>query len=873
MRPIRLTISAFGPYAKEQVVDFSSFGKTGLYLITGNTGSGKTTIFDAIVYALFGEVSGDIRESNMLRSQYAGLKDATYVELEFMIKDKKYCVRRNPEYVRAMLRGEGTTTQKAEATLTFFDGRAPITKSKEVTAAIEDLLNMNRDQFKQIGLIAQGDFLKLLLAKTEERAKVFRDIFHTEKYCNFQEKLNKRCNEEKKKLDDMDQENQRHIEGIREYTYEGAFELIPFQKDVEEKTKEYQEHKNLIKKLQERLAEKNTKYGTLQEQWNQKEKVEKAQNTVRSLQPKLEKLKQEIIDLENKKGEQEQRILEIQRLEKIQEQMEKKQKLKQKVEILKENQKRIKSQIEEKQQQIESEKEEREKITQCLESWGNIDVEKIKWQEKSNIKNKIQNLESDIKQNKEKKEKIWKSFKDWNEKYESAHSLYEQMYAKYMMSLAGTLAKDLKEGVPCPVCGSTHHPTLAKLSDDVCTKEELKNQKEKVESFQKQRYAKEKGLEVNKEVLDNLELQLDIENKKVTESYSDIEKNLKEIEAKILQRTEMIERSKEIESSQKEAQEQLKKLEEEEKNKQNEQAMLQGQLEVLPKEDCHVRNQILLLSQEKKAYDDQMKEGQAKKQQIEATFITAKTIVDSQKNSDFSKIEKNKEALIEEIQSLKQEINEQEKRSENLNICLNANRDHLNFLKENLDKTETQRGYVQDLQALADTMNGKLSGKDKVVLETFVQRDYFNQIIHLANVRFMKMSQGQYELIPLSSSNKRSQSGLELGVIDHYNGSKRSVKTLSGGESFEASLSLALGLSDTIQSMSGGIAIETMFVDEGFGSLDEESLAKAILILKELALTRSVGIISHVSELKNSIEHQIIVNKRMGSGSVLEVKK
>ena len=874
MRPLRLTLSAFGPYAGKQVVDFSSFGSTGLYLITGNTGSGKTTLFDAIVYALFGEVSGDVRESSMLRSQYAGLKDETYVELEFMIQDKKYCVRRNPEYLRAMRRGEGTTTQKAEATLTFFDGRAPITKSKEVTAAIEDLVNMNRDQFKQIGLIAQGDFLKLLLAKTEERAKVFRDIFHTENYREFQENLNKRYKEEKKKLDDMEQANQRHIDHIQEYSYEGVFELEPFQKAVEDKTKEYQEQILYIEKLQENLAEKNTLLGTLQEQGKQKEKVEKAQKTWNVLKPKLELVEQTISALENQKEKQESRILEIQRLEKIKEQSEKKRMIQNKIKDLIENQKKTQYQLEEKKQQEESEKVEKEKIDQCLATWKNLNVEKYQWEEKNKVKETIHQLELDRKTNESKKELIWKSFQEWNEKYELAHASYEKMYTEYMASLAGSLAKDLEEGMPCPVCGSLHHHVLAMTSQKVCTKEELKIQKTKEENFRNQRDNKGKEFEASKGILAHLESQLKSENKKVAESCIDIENHLKDIKEKMKQREAMELRIQEIKQSQEEIHGVIQDLEAKIASKQNEQAMLQGQLENLPKEEnLFVEEQILKLNKEKNTYDSQMKEAQNSKQQMYSKFIEAKTIIENQRHSDFSQVESLKKITQDEIRMLKQSINDQEIKKEKLNLCLNTNRDHLEFLKDNLKRTEEQRSYVQDLQALSDTMSGNLSGKDKIVLETFVQQDYFNRIIQLANVRFMKMSQGQYDLIPLSSSNKRSQSGLELGVIDHYNGSKRSVKTLSGGESFEASLSLALGLSDTIQAMSGGIAIETMFVDEGFGSLDEESLTKAIQILKELALTRSVGIISHVSELKNTIEHQIIVNKKMGAGSFLEVKK
>ena len=179
---------------------------------------------------------------------------------------------------------------------------------------------------------------------------------------------------------------------------------------------------------------------------------------------------------------------------------------------------------------------------------------------------------------------------------------------------------------------------------------------------------------------------------------------------------------------------------------------------------------------------------------------------------------------------------------------------------------EKRYGYVS---SLADTANGKLSGKEKIMLETYIQTTYFDRIIARANLRFMKMSDAQYELKRLEeASNNRSQSGLDLGVIDHYNGSQRSVKTLSGGESFMAALSLALGLSDEIQSSAGGIQIDTMFVDEGFGTLDSDSLELAYNALAGLTEgNRLVGIISHVSELKDKIDKQIVVTKEKSGGS------
>ena len=178
MRPLNLTMSAFGPYAGRTTVDFSVLGTSGLYLITGDTGAGKTTIFDAITYALYGEASGESRESSMLRSKYAAPETPTFVELTFLNGGKTYTVRRNPEYTRPKTRGTGTTVQKADAELTMPDGRI-ITKARDVTAAVTDIVGVDREQFARIAMIAQGEFRKLLLAQTDERKAIFRQIFHT----------------------------------------------------------------------------------------------------------------------------------------------------------------------------------------------------------------------------------------------------------------------------------------------------------------------------------------------------------------------------------------------------------------------------------------------------------------------------------------------------------------------------------------------------------------------------------------------------------------------------------------------------------------------------------------------------------------------
>ena len=211
MKPLKLTLSAFGPYAGETVIDFTQLGGQGLFLVTGDTGAGKTTIFDGITFALYGETSGGVREASMLRSKYAKPETPTYAEYIFEYKDAVYTVRRSPDYERPKTRGTGMTTQKGEALLTFSDGRAPVTKLKEVNQAVTELIGLDMKQFTQIAMIAQGDFRKLLLADTEERSNIFRKLFHTGIYKVIQEKL-------KLEAGGLDKAYKELLRSIRQYT-------------------------------------------------------------------------------------------------------------------------------------------------------------------------------------------------------------------------------------------------------------------------------------------------------------------------------------------------------------------------------------------------------------------------------------------------------------------------------------------------------------------------------------------------------------------------------------------------------------------------------------------------------------------------------
>ena len=870
MRPLRLTMSAFGPYAKVEEIDFSLFHNQGLYLVTGDTGAGKTTIFDAIVYALYGEVSGDVRETSMLRSQYADETTPTFVELEFVIRDQKYVVRRNPEYIRAKTRGEGMTKQTADATLSFADGRAPITKAKEVTNAIESILGMTRSQFKQIGMIAQGDFLKLLLAKTEERSKVFRDIFHTEKYRDFQERLNVQASEQKRKLNQMESENQMHIDALQGYDYEGVFECDDFEDWMKKQKSDLEGCLRTKKGYEEKLEKLHALQGQLLEQVKVKNNLIEARHKQQKIEPELKAVEAELNRLELDKPKQEARILEMERLNQLKKSAQEIETLRKDLTLAKQDEKKKEHAVQVIQKDLENKRVQLAEVEQRLEQLKDVETREMQ----------LEVLEKDCQNLVAKKKELQVSQTKMQSKYEKYEAIqktyslkqeeYEQQERLYLANMAGVLAQDLREDVPCPVCGSLHHPCLAIKAANVYTEEQIQQLAKEVQGWKTKKEDAFNSVSVQKALIEKLQSEIDHSNvqaslEEVLNQKEEVKKLLDEKKKLRSKRVQLqVDDSSRLESARNSLAQSNQKV-----------WMLQAKLEHLEKQntvalpdiDCALKT----LKEEKEMFEMRSQRVAEQRMRYVADLTACKEWIE--------KYHVSVDGLEEKQALCEQELKENTEKLARMEMELNqiqpeyiSNEKHLDFLKSHLVSTESQRKRVQNLQAIADTMNGKLSGKEKIVLETYIQMAYFDQIIEYANVRLMKMSQAQYELVHAKGTNKRSQSGLELNVIDHYNGTQRSVKTLSGGESFEASLALALGLSDTVQQMSGGIVIDTMFVDEGFGSLDEEALQKAIQILKELSQSRLVGIISHVPTLRDSIDQQIVVRKKQGLGSFVKIK-
>ena len=1050
MRPLRLELSAFGSYAGKTVIDFSRI-PGGLFLITGDTGSGKTTIFDAITYALYDRTSGGRRDGNMMRSQYAEDDADTYVDYTFSYRDQVYRIRRNPEYMRAGKRRykDGSIRMVKEAAgveLEMPDGQIFRGRKRETDQKIADIIGLKAEQFTQTAMIAQGDFLKLLLAESRERKKIFSHIFQTQICSRLQEELKTRSSELYRLLE----ENQRNVklemdrvvsEGNALQSAEKWAELmcqeLPSYEEIfqtlQELTDEgsleeqkYREETEDLRKQIQMLREKKQQgedYQRLKEAWEKerchKEELDAGKVSYEKLEKKLicgkkaaraaqaERLFRQMTDIcekncqeleetdkaltEAEKLGKEKRLL-LQKTE--QECIRTEEQYTDKIVILQnalpvyqevEELKRQKQQIEkeiDKNKEQERELAEREEkleakraeaagiIESCAEAGIRADAAE---REKSDLQRRRERLETleRKEQDLRKKEEICRrKKKEWEEKrsaYLRCHEEYEGKYQAFLDGQAGFLARNLEEGAPCPVCGSLHHPLPCSLPEefpseaDVDRAKRKRDQAEEVRNqyaddyqreasefgtlqkiFQEE-YEQEFQTEVGEDVGDRIRQELEqgkIQEERVQEKLKRAleEKGrfqqAQELEKSLMSRLESLKE----ESDSLRQKQQLKEL-----NRKELETALFTKRQGLPAEDAEEAGQRLRTMQQavscaKEARTRAEEEYQkimekqnhlsGQKERLEKSCRQNKAERDRQKaeyektlkEQGFSDETSYREALIDEdkikeyeqeLQSYRESLKEAEGRIQSLAEQLREkhpedlpaviqeithaeqeyaavspkhlqsyeknqrNRDVMAHLKKLEEVDGGLRKEYETVSRLSKTANGTLSGSVKLDFETFVQRQYFKQIIQAANQRLVRMTSGEFLLQcrEIENLGNQGQAGLDLDVYDMTGDSVRDVRTLSGGESFMASLSMALGLSDIVQNTAGAVSIETMFVDEGFGALDDEAREEAIRVLTDLAGERRlVGIISHVNELKEQIERKLIITKtEQGSTAVWSV--
>jgi len=915
MRPIKLTVSAFGPYADRMVLDMDKLGENGLYLITGDTGAGKTTIFDAITFALYGEASGNNREPAMLRSKYAEPETPTEVSLTFSYAGKIYTVKRNPEYERPSKRGDKFTTEKANAELTYPNGRV-ITKQRDVDTAIKEILGVDRNQFSQIAMIAQGDFLKLLLTETKDRQAIFREIFKTGYYQILQERLktesgnlNKQCDAAKSSVDQYvngilcDGDNtlamdlQKAKNGGLPIT--DTLELV--EKILAQDTKAEKSFDKEIADIEKQLDVVNTVLGKSEELKKTKDSLAEAEAKQKEKTPELETLKAIFEAEKAKQPESDTLQKEIIALETVLPEYDE---LDSKTKELIGLEKQLQS-------DITSRNQETQKLQSLSEKIEGLKKERTGLEKSGEQKEKLAHDKEQAEKKKIDLEAFEKTINNYNklvneltvvqDEYKAAFEkalelkkTYDSKNKDYLDEQAGILAESLTDGISCPVCGSTSHPCVAHKSENAPTKTQLDQAKKEAE--QAQNSANEASSKAS-EIKGNVAAQETAIKKQTASLIGDcsieaafaqlptliklVKEQIATAEAQITEEDKRIKRKKELdtiipaeEDKTKKAETMIGELKEkiasaEAKNKKiiiriN---ALSEKLKFESKVAAEEHRTALL--KKKEALKTAFEKVQKEHSECEKILLELKGNIEQLKKqlSDASEID------VEHEKSKKVELTEKKTnltgKKQSVHTRVSTNQTALANINDKVADLATLETKWTWVKALSNTANGNISGKEKIMLEIYIQMTYFDRIIARANTRFMVMSGGQYELKRRKEAeNNRSQSGLELDVIDHYNGTERSVKTLSGGESFKASLSLALGLSDEIQSSAGGIRLDTMFVDEGFGSLDVESLQQAIKVLAGLTEgKRLVGIISHVTELKEKIDKQIVVIKEKSGGS------
>lgn len=875
MKPVKLVMSAFGPYAYRTIIDFSRFGNDGLFLIAGDTGAGKTTIFDAISFALYGEASGgnERRGSKSFRSDFAALHDETYVELIFEHRGETWKIRRNPEYGRPALRGKGTVKQSANTTMNNIDTGLIIDKVSEVKNKVEELLGLTQDQFTQTVMIAQGDFLKILNAQSKERISLFQKIFNTSVYEDIKNKLkdhDKKCRSEQSDLEQtiltaetyINPESESGVSDILraycghiEYTDEICTSLEALAKWEKKQQKTFAKKSADANAELEQLIKKITNGKSINDDFLEQE------NKNNELKGLL--MKKDVIDTKRKILKNARRTKDAAAIEEIINKIHSDIKLKN--ENLNKNKKNleyIESELPKLDALLNEAEKHREEIQTLRTAVANLNKSIC------TIKD-IETLETSF----DKEQAIVKRSAD---KAKKASEKYTHLMTMYHLSQAGILAEELKEGEPCPVCGSITHPSPAKKSHDAVTKEDLnnaENERKKAESdldSASEKLNNTKGLlQGKKEQLDSMQISeyettesLQFRIDKTSNLADEYEKNIKdatnnydELKNRMtIEQTNNKNLTNDLERLQEELDLECKKF----KDKLEEYGFRsEHEYRAAKKSEA----EITKLDNEIQNYDKQYEVLSSRLQALQ------EKLADKQK-VDIESLEKQKQKLQNEKEAAEKEEKSFFSRYSLHNDTLKKIEDANKKIKSKRERWTIIRQLYNCCAGIADSGTSRA----KLTFEAYVQQYYFNKVVDAANRRLWVLTDKMFTLRCMREArNLKNQSGLDLEVLDQNTGQWRDVSTLSGGESFMASLALALGLSDVVQSQSGQISIDAMFIDEGFGTLDDNTLHNSLKVLSELADgKRLIGVISHVHELEEQIDKQIIVNKT-SSGSKITI--
>ena len=876
MKPIQLVLSAFGPYVERTVIDFSALGEEGLFLIAGDTGAGKTTIFDAISFALYGEASGgkEKRKSKSFHSDYVSDQTETYVELTFRHRGETWWIRRNLEYQRPAKKKkdgmETTTRQAADAQMRNEDTGEEILRMDDVNRRVRELLGLTQDQFTQTVMIAQGDFLKILTASSDERKKLFRDLFHTNLYVDLQSRLqekNRACADEQKALEQVILSAEGKIDPEAEFAEREI--LLSYCGQIQ--------HTDALCALLARLIEQE-KAAQEQARAQKKEAADQIGALIAAV-TEGERVNRDFADWESKKarlaaltagqGEIDAQRAALAAARRAQ-QLETDEALMRRTRRDMDAQRAALSEAQAALEQAEKALPEAETCMKEAESRGG-EIHALLAQAKQMedclpVLGEVERLKAALDTQKRALQRLTADSS-------RAQAAYTAAQNSYYLSQAGLLARELKAGQPCPVCGSTAHPCPAQITPETVTRQALEQAAKRRETAEKAQSDAATRLAANRAALDEREdrlralkigadetrqrlaARIDAAHRAAADRQREIDEARSAYQA-------LDKRKTAAQSAVDAAQKQLAALEKD----------LRAQTEAFEqKRTAHgfedeasyrlakrTNADIERLDREIRNYDEQKRTLAAQTHELEDKLS-------GRQKTDLAALQNRRAAALD--RQAKAE-NAEKAMVRKLTLHETADRE----IRQANAAIQKKRGKWQIIQELYTCCAGIAAGnpRAKLTFEAYVQQYYFRFVVAAANKRLTRLTDGMFTLrVMREAANRVSQSGLDLEVLDRSTGQARDVSTLSGGESFLASLALALGLSDAVQSQSGQIRMDAMFIDEGFGSLDENALRSSIDVLLELADgKRLIGIISHVQELEERIDKQIVVTKTPNGSTV-----
>ena len=876
MKPIQLVLSAFGPYVERTVIDFSALGEEGLFLIAGDTGAGKTTIFDAISFALYGEASGgkEKRKSKSFHSDYVSDQTETYVELTFRHRGETWWIRRNLEYQRPAKKKkdgmETTTRQAADAQMRNEDTGEEILRMDDVNRRVRELLGLTQDQFTQTVMIAQGDFLKILTASSDDRKKLFRDLFHTNLYVDLQSRLqekNRACADEQKALEQVILSAEGKIDPEAEFAEREI--LLSYCGQIQ--------HTDALCALLARLIEQE-KAAQEQARAQKKEAADQIGALIAAV-TEGERVNRDFADWESKRarlaaltagqGEIDAQRAALAAARRAQ-QLETDEALMRRTRRDMDAQRAALSEAQAALEQAEKALPETETRMKEAESRGG-EIHALLAQAKQMedclpVLGEVERLKAALDTQKRELQRLTADSS-------RAQAAYTAAQNSYYLSQAGLLARELKAGQPCPVCGSTAHPCPAQITPETVTRQALEQAAKRRETAEKAQSDAATRLAANQAALDEREDRL-----RTLKIGAD--ETRQRLAARIdAAHQAAADRQREID----EARSAYQALDKRKTAAQSAVDAAQKQLAALEK-DLRMQTEAFEQKRAAHGFEDEASYRLAKRTNADIerldreirNYDEQKRTLAAQTHELEDKLSGRQKTDLAALQNRRAAALDRQAKAENaekamvrkLTLHESADRE----IRQANAAIQKKRGKWQIIQELYTCCAGIAAGnpRAKLTFEAYVQQYYFRFVVAAANKRLTRLTDGMFTLrVMREAANRVSQSGLDLEVLDRSTGQARDVSTLSGGESFLASLALALGLSDAVQSQSGQIRMDAMFIDEGFGSLDENALRSSIDVLLELADgKRLIGIISHVQELEERIDKQIVVTKTPNGSTV-----